>query len=309
MLSPGIWRYETANAKLLEGEWWVMLPGQPELVSPRGVRPDDDYDSRARPLGDTLHEVMTHLGELEMMEREAAAQQLASHCRLFGAPDLCGEHGLPLWHDGPRVRRASSRQFGSLNPSCAPGTGPDGALGLKVSAVTKFVKHLRGLEHIADHLRLRRERTPDWMVDDVLKGGILDEHYVRRVREARERGDFDQDATRHLLTYSLDRVMASSWLAPTMRWPKQRRPELALVANTTCALYVADVLAHVGAPDDADRTYVCSACSMPFTPKRRLKESEGTYCRKPECQRERNRLKQVRRRERETANGKHREEA
>lgn len=293
LLSVGIWRHPQVEAQQFGDEWWVTLEGAPQLVLPQGVLFDDDYDNEPpKPLRETLHEVMKNLDNLDTLDTDGAAQHLADHFRRYGALDLCGAHGRPIWHAPPR--HSGPGLPGSVTTSCAyPGETPDGGLGIKVTNVTRFVKHLRGLEQIADHLARRRERTRDWMISDVLEGEFIDPRYADVVKARHAVGNFDQEATRRLLRYALDSDMQASKLTMTMRWPGQRRPELALVANTVAALYVADVIAHIGSADP-DRTFLCSVCGLPFTPKRRLRADEGVYCRRLECRRARNLDKQRR---------------
>lgn len=309
LFSVGLWRYPKADAQRFGDDWWVVLPGQATLALPEGVMRDYEDDNEPELLDVTLHEVRSDLDMLESLDNEEqAAAHAAVHCRRFGTPDLCGPHGLPVWHDPPRARPGGAPRTRVVSPSCIYGEAPDGHLGLKVAAVVNFVKHLRGLEQIADHLTLRQDPTPAWMIDEVLNGDFIEPQYVRRVRGLQQANEFTRNETRRLLTHAVDRAMASSRLVATVRWPEERRPELALVADTACALYVADLLAHVGSTDP-DRTYLCSVCGQPYTPRRRLKPNEGRYCTRPECRNERNRMKQVRRRAREGAtDGEHHEE-
>lgn len=184
-----------------------------------------------------------------------------------------------MWHDHrpPDAARAGSG-------SC-----------LHALRVPDVIRMVSALDAITDaHVRLTRQRRPlgRRIVEDILAWPVLPVQFADVIRaELNRDGQLWTDRARQLVTRTLDDAMRQSELRASVTWAPQRRPELALVAGTTVALYIADVLAHVGAVD-VDRSYVCRVCGQPFTPKRAPRPGDGLYCRRPECQRVRERSKQ-----------------
>ena len=289
VLSPGVDRWPEASVRQIEGVWWVDVGTFHVAGLPRGVRHDDDYDLESGagpvPLKATLHEIVEHLRLAACFADEGkAAAHLKEHVATFGVPDLCGAHGLPIWHDG--------RPTGK---SCPYAGMPDGEnVGARVHHVVVLVNFIDALREASGLLKKRRTKLSPRVVEDVLAFGILPESYVGTVRaELGRDGQLTQIRSRQLVRLALDAAMRSSGLTVTTRWEPQRRPELALVAHSTVALYVADTLAHVGTTAK-DRTFVCAVCGQPTTPKRSPRPGEDVYCRRVECQRKRSAIKQAR---------------
>lgn len=289
VLSPGMDRWPDASVRQVEGVWWVDAGTSHVAGLPRGVRHDDDYDVEpgAEPvqLKATVHEVVDHLKMTATIENQGqAAAHLAEHIARFGLPDLCGAHGKPIWHDG----RPSGR-------SCPYAGMPGGDnVGAQLTQVLVLVNFIDALRDASEHLTIRRTQLSSRVVEDILAFGILPEWYMGTVRaELGRDGHLTQTRSRQLVRLAVDAVMRSSGLTVTTRWEPQRRPELALVARSTVALYVADTLAHIGTTSP-DRTFTCAVCGQPTTPKRSPRPGEGIYCRRVECQRKRAVLKQAR---------------
>lgn len=308
VVSGGIWRYPEASAETIDGTWWVRLAGTPELVLPRGPLPDDDYDLPPKKLTHTLHEVCTDLEHLLGLGEREAALHLAHHCRLYGAPDLCGPHGLPVWHSHPeRATDRHGRRRTTLQPSCPIGEFPGSAdPGLRAGDVVKLIEFTNAVIQLAHHVTTRRTPAQAWLADAILGYGLISPALSRHLADA-SRAGVSSAQGRHLVRAAVNAAMTSSGLNITSRWERERRPELALAARTTTALYVADLQAHIGmhAPD---RSVVCSVCVRPVTLQRTPRKGDAVYCRRTECQRERNRLNQARWRERRQGDGQYREE-
>lgn len=284
VVSAPVLRMPAAAARFDGQEWWVDSGPQREEVLPRGVHRDDDFDNAGRTLAATLHEVVEHLSlTATMPDDQAAAEHLAEHARRFTWPDLCSSHGLPVFHDG------------------APRRGCPVSDRLRLGHVRRMVDAFDGIADAADHLQRQRRPLPTRIARDILEWGITPHSRTRAAVVERDNGLRVQDA-RHLVRTTLDGAARAADLHLSTRWQPQRRPELALVAETTVALYVADTLAHVGTTSD-DRTFVCSVCGQPFTPKRAPRPGDGLYCRRPECQRERARIRQAHHRDRQRKAG------
>jgi hypothetical protein len=233
----------------------------------------------------TLHEVLEHLSTTATFaDKGEAAAHLRDHAAMFGLPDLCGAHGKPIWHDG----RPSGR-------SCPYAGVPDGEnVGASLPQIVRLINFLDALRDASEHLTKRRTQLPSRVAEDIVAFGIQPDWYVDTIRaELARDGHLKQTRARQLVRLALDAAMSSSGLTVTARWEPQRRPELALVARSTVALYVADTLAHIGTTSP-DRTFTCAVCGQPITPKRSPRSGEGVYCRRPECQRQRSVIKQAR---------------
>ena len=311
VVTSGMWRYPQARAREVKGVWWVQLAGSPELVIPRGPIHDDDDSGRPHRLKQTLHEGLTSLAQLGHGDEASAARQLEQHCQNFGAPEICGSHGLPVWHDHPsRVldRHAVTRPRQNVRPSCPIGAFPDSAdPGIRVRDVVAFAKFLNALTELASHVSDRRQPAPAWMGEEILNYGLLSETQTRHL--ATPPGErVGVTAARRLWSMAFDAATTATGLRTTTRWRPARRPELVLEARTTAALHLADLMAHVGL-NQPDRSEVCSVCGMPVTLQRAPRAGDRIYCRSDECQKIRNRQKQQRFRAKERANGKHREKA
>lgn len=316
VVSGGTWRYPEARAEEVEGTWWVRLAGTPELVLPRGPLfhdedPVDDGDhayatTLPMPLEQTLHEVSVDLGQLCGADEASAASHLERHCQLYGAPDICGAHGLPVWHGYPeRVPDRHGRRATNLRPSCPYGAFPGSdEVGIRVQAVINLVQFMDAVTQLADHISTKRIPARAWMAKEVLDYPVIPPVLRKRFSPSAQQTVSVSDS-RHILRLAVDIAMTATGLTLTTQWQPQRRPELALAARTTTALYIADLHAHIGT-NRADRSVVCSVCGMPTSSKRAPRAGDRVYCSRTECQRARNRLKQARFRAKEKANGKHR---
>ena len=289
VLSAGVERWPDAQARRIAGTWWVDAGSAHLAGLPRGVLHDDDYDlvpgREPVKLEATLHEVVEHLRTTATFADEGeAAAHLRDHAAMFGLPDLCGDHGKPIWHEGRPAGR-----------SCPYAGMPDGQnVGASLPQVVRLINFLDALRDASEHLTKRRTQLSSRVVEDIVAFGILPDWYVDTIRaELARDGLLKQTRGRQLVRLALDAAMSSSGLTVTARWQPQRRPELALVARSTVALYVADTLAHIGTTSP-DRTFTCAVCGQPTTPKRSPRPGEGVYCRRVECQRQRSVIKQAR---------------
>jgi hypothetical protein len=284
-----IWRYPQARPRKLGGVWWVDPGPAVQQVLPAGVDVDNDVGNQPTRLKATLHELVSDLRlTATMPSREEAAGHLAAHVATFGMPDLCGPHGLPMLH---------GRRSGG--PSCTYGTLPESeSLGVSVEHVIRLVNFLDALIDATDELMNQRKGISVRVVEDILGFPVLSHSYSSSVRaELTNYGHLQTGRARQLVCSALEGFMQASGLRITMRWEPQRRPELALVADTTVALYAADTLADIGA-SSGSRSYVCQSCGQPVTLGRAPRAGDGIFCRRPECQRERNRAKVARHRSR-----------
>jgi hypothetical protein len=288
VLSAGMDRWPDAQIRQVEGTWWVDAGKTHVPGLPRGVGRDDDYSwepgHEPIQLRKTLHEVVEHLRETALYKDERAAAHLTQHVALFGLPDLCGAHGMPIWHDGRPTGR-----------SCPYAGTPGGNnVGASLPSVLRLINFLDALRDAHEHLTKARTKLSSRVVDDVLAFEILPQTYLDIVRgELARDGHLTQIRSRQLVRLAFDAAMSSSGLIVTSRWEHQRRLELAFLARSTVALYVADTLAHVGTTS-ADRTFLCAVCGQPTTPKRSPRPGEGIYCHRPECQDKRSAVKQAR---------------
>ncbi|CAN5232521.1 hypothetical protein BH20ACT5_BH20ACT5_14070 [soil metagenome] len=287
VVSVGLWRCPAAEPVQVDGRWWVARRGESELVLPRGVAPDLDFGNEAVRLAATLHEVHEELRLTATLTGQAAADHLAEHVRAFGGPDLCG-HGLPMWHeDRPRQKGGSCRHAG------VPGSTD---AGVSVDAVQQMVTTLDAVRDAYERLARARQPLSRRVTADLLAWPVLPDWYRVLVSAELDRdGHLWTGRARTLVRLVLDAAMRDSGLRTAVVWRPQGRPELALVAASDTALYVADAVAHVGVLDE-DRTLLCSVCGQPFTPKRAPREGDALYCRAPECQRTRARRNQARKR-------------
>jgi hypothetical protein len=293
VLSSGLLRFRDAQpVQRADGSWWVTAPGEGDPTLPRGVHAEPDYSDDPAPtvLRETRHEVYEHLSLTATLADEAAAEHLAAHVRNYGIPQLCGAHGLPVWHDGRTTSRGGSERAG-----CRYGefTGPDGSMTPAVSLehVVSMVTSLDAIGELHRHLVDMRTRPRRQVTEDVLRWPVQGP-WLRQAAmglldgEASKGGPWSETA-RRLVSESLDRALRQSGMYLGMVWNRQTRPELANHAQSSVSLYVLDVIEHLGA--ERDRTYVCDVCRMPFTPKRAPRAGDGLFCRREECQRERTR--------------------
>jgi hypothetical protein len=214
-----------------------------------------------------------------------AAEGLARHVQMYAGAELCASHGLPIFHD-------------NSIPSC-PNAGrvSTGHAGFKVADMRRLVNFLDGLRDATDRLTRQRRGLTLRIIEDIVGYALFPEWFAAQIHaELARDGHLSGARSRQVVTMGFDLAMIASGLHLRARWPRHRRPQLMLVAASTVAAYVADTLAHVGG-DSTDRSYVCASCGLPFTPKRTLREGEGRYCSRVECQRERERVKKARQRE------------
>lgn len=197
---------------------------------------------------------------------------------------------------GKRVLANMSRNHCSLlAPAGSPGST---AAGLPVDAAQRMATTMNAVQTLHDTVRRRQPVSPR-LVEHLLSWPLLSPALAGIVgAEVRRDGNLSAERARQLVGAVLDAAMAATWLRATVMWLPHHRPELALQAGTAAALYIADAVTHVSGLD-SDRTYVCSACRAPFTPARAPKPGDGLYCRRPECQSERQRRNQARYRARE----------
>jgi hypothetical protein len=283
--SSGVWRFPKAEAVKTDDEWLVELLEPAEGVLPLGVLRDEDFENKPTRLRSTTSAILDNLREA-VTERNPnrSAHKLAQHVRQFFAPELCGDHGLPVWHTS-RTQVCQARQT-------------ERAAALSVAHVRNLVNFLDALIDAVEQVNLRRAPcTPRQVIDllEYLPLGALDA--TIRERLARD-GRLELPSSRLLVRSALDESVKSSALVLSARWPAGRPPQLALVAWSPIALYVADQLLMFGHADAAQR---CSVCGNLFNPRRTHQVGQALYCQRPECQRRRLASNQARYRERKAA--------
>lgn len=295
LLSNGLYRIADAKSFLdRHGTWWASWPGDAtmERTRPLGVFPHPNEDGPATALRVTLHEVTEDLRLTATMTEPLAAEHLAEHVRRFSRPDLCS-HGLPVWHEHPRRSDGHGGRFACrmLNPK-------SDLVGVKVVDVQAMIQTFDALADALHHLTTqRRQKLPRRIAADLLTWPVLHEDFRRLVRGEIERDNgLPRARARQLVHLVPTAAMEAAGLRAEITWPSQRRPEMALHAMTGVGVYLTDVLRMLGLDAD-ERSLICSVCHQPFMPKRAPRPGEGIYCRSGDCQRERARRRQARRRD------------
>lgn len=248
---------------------------------------DTDFDNQPLRLNCSLHEALDHLRLTATFDDPAAAaHHLREHVATIARPDFCGPHQRPMFHPG----RVEGR-------SClTAGLRGERSVGVRLSDVIGFVNFLDAITDAADHLTSQRRGLNLRLLRDISAFPEADEFQCLLARaEVDANGVVSVPRSRSLVRVSLDLAIAAAGLVASTRWPPQRRPQLALVAHTTLALYLADVVMGLGVPPTA---LECSVCGNPYTPKRGLREGDGRYCSRVECQRKRQAHNQAKRRAR-----------
>lgn len=282
-----MFRFPEAKPVQADGGGWVECVGPAEQVLPRGVHPDPGFEDSATRLTATLHEIAEHLRQVATYSGDEAASQLVEHVRTFGGPFLC-VHGLPMWHEDRPAEGGQSCRYPGV-----PGSKGKGPGAVSVAAVQRMVSTLDAVRTMHD-LLVRRQRIRPALVEDVLGWPVLPSYLSDIARAEPKRDGFLWTGRgRQLVGRVLDSAMSASGLRASVVWRRGSRPELALVAGTATALYIADAVAHVSGFDD-DRTFICSVCGLPFTPQRAPRAGDALYCRRAECQRTRQRINQAR---------------
>lgn len=270
-------------------EWRESEPTEPdppepeaERVRPLGVFDHPGDDGSSLPLRVTVHEMLEHLRLTATFgDDRDAAKHLATHVRDYAQPDLC-KHGLPLWHDG------RSSRF-----SCALPQPRSGVTGVRVADVRAMITTIDALSDCLHHLTTQRRRLPRRISQDLLAWPLLGHDMARLVAaEIQRDGGLQVFRARQLLCLIPTKAMHAAGLRTEVVWRAQRRPELALDAMTSVAVYLADVIQTLGLVSE-ERSLLCSVCGQPFTPKRPPRPGDGIYCRGANCQRERAKRKQA----------------
>jgi hypothetical protein len=280
--SSGVWRYGSAEAVQRDGEWWVALAGEAELVLPKGVVRDADFGAQPARIRSTIGETFDDLrNAVTMPDAEQSAEAVARHVGRYFAPELCGRHGLPYWH------RATGGQ-------CTPGgIGP--TVAFPVAHVRRLVEFLDGIRDAVEQVTHRRQPLTRRQAGDLL--GYLPLQSIEGI----VRGELQRDGRvsltrgRQVVRIALDSVVRSSGLHLSTRWPAQRQPQLAVVAHSSSALFAADLVMSLG---QAGGAVECSVCGNLFTPRRQPRSGDSLYCQRPECQRRRLAVNQARYRQR-----------
>lgn len=284
LVSWGAERYPMAEVVSVNGEWWVACTGKPESVLPSGVVWDDDFSTRPQRLRTSAAQWLDDLCvTATFRDASRAAGHLREHIANMAMPDFCGPHGRPMWH--PERPNSHSCLFPSVAES----------LGVRLATVIAFANFVDAVRDASTQLATQRRGLSRRLTDDILAFSETPESQKAIVRAESEGGSISLPRSRALLRSALDGTVAASGLVMSTRWPRQRRPQLALVANSTLAIYVAELLMGIGVPPTA---LECSICGMPFTPKRAPRAGDGRFCSRPECQRRRQAANQARRRAR-----------
>lgn len=277
-----LWRWPGAAATEINHRWCVELGSEAIPVLPRGVEAPWDSDDDHVQIQLTLHEIHEQLREIGVNAVPVAAALLAEHCRQFPAPILC-QHGLGRAH----VRGGCD----------APERG--GEVLLDVEHVVAMIAGLDGLAALAYHLATQRKPARPRQVENALVWPVLPPDYVALVRAEMERDrSLLIERAKQLVTLSISEALRQSRLELAFDWAPYGRPEMVLAAHSDLAAYLADFARHIGTTTDADHSVTCVVCGQPHIPARTPK-SGATYCTNVECQRERNRRNQARRRARQ----------
>ena len=288
------WQYPAAELVEIEGEALVLMVGDGLEVLPRGVRQHSNWDNQSTFLRQTLHEVTEDVLLTATLSEEAAASHLLQHVRTAFSPALC-MHGLPMWHpDRPQKRGREGR-------SCVHASVPGHqGYALRVAHVVRMATTLLAVKDAVYFLRTQRRPLTKRIHSDLLEWPVLAARQ-RRVMEAQasERGMHNTGISRGLVRAVLEACVRQAPLRPEVAWQTPGRPQLVLSSESPIGLYAFDLLEHAELLSTEDRTYRCSACDRAFTPERPPRPGQGLYCPRVECQRERNRINQARRRARE----------
>ena len=79
-------------------------------------------------------------------------------------------------------------------------------------------------------------------------------------------------------------------------WIAHHRPELVMKCQEVWGVYALETVRRLSLDDERPETYRCEVCGTPVLLARRPKDGDLTYCRTPECQRERWRRNKARQR-------------
>lgn len=285
LASWGTWRYPEAVATQTGTGWVILLEGSAIRSLPKGVIYDDDFGGPVERLSSTTAGALDDLRDALTNPCDAeSARLVARHVGEHFAPEICGRHGLPYWHlakgqcppGGIEGESAVALPLGQLR-----------ALLVFLDAVNDAVEQVHGKRapltarqalDLLSYLRLPA-------VDGIVKGEVAGS------------GRLEIPRSKQLVRMALDESVRASGLQLSARWPDRRAPQMALVARSSTALYVADLLLLLGRADGA---ICCTACGNHFTPRRAARSGETLYCQRPECQRQRLAANQARYRERKS---------
>ena len=277
-----------------EGVRYIAGGREHEEVLPRGVRHHAEWSGNAPVMLDaTLHDVVKDLLLAGSRSEEDAAEHLAEHARRYFFPELC-RHGLPLWHDNEPPFKDRTRGNGSCAPAGVPGIeGP----AVRVDHVVRMVTSLLAVQDSVYYLRKQRRPLRTQTIDDLLAWPVVRPKLQKALRGQCEGPTIrNVELSRTAVRAVLDGAIRQAPLRVEVSWQTHQRPQPVLSAETVTGLYAFDVLEHVGAAEDEDRTFNCSACQRPYRPGRPPRKGEEHYCSRSECQRVRNRKKQARHR-------------
>ena len=305
LVTAGVEQFPDAGLEEHRGAAFVVCTGERRLVFPRGVQPVMGTTWRAwesvggpSRLPWTLHEVVDDLLKLSGLDEEEAAGRVLAHVQTRLVPDLCA-HGLPRFHPNlppfDRDDRGPS-PAGDFLP-CASDTLPGVAERVvRVDHVQAMAETLYAIRLSVEWIRDKRRPLPKGLLDGLLSWPILFDRERNVTADHRDGHAPGVRSDRVLVTEVLRACLRAAPMLGDVGWEAHQTPRLTLRAQTSVALYVHDVLRHVDAIADEDRTYVCDVCGTDFVPAREPRAGEGHYCRRPECQRERQRRNQARRR-------------
>src|SRR5215203_5277168 len=141
--SSGVWRFPEAEAVETDQGWIIDLVGRVENVLPLGVLRDDDWTNKPISLRASTDRILDDLREaVTEPDASRSARKVASHVRRYFAPEVCGRHGLPLWH---------------LNRSrLCPQGQTDRAASLSVGHIRNLVNFLDALTDAVEQANHRR---------------------------------------------------------------------------------------------------------------------------------------------------------
>ena len=233
------------------------------------------------------------LDDLRMIALDATAEEqaghLARHVAQFGLPDLCGEHGLPIYHYSRYMADVfARREHPRLGNSCPRSNFPGReTLGIMVLHVVRFINFLDALADACESLG-RRRKVPERVVEDLLALHIIPDppHMGATAPVLPMETDLNPDQARYLVGECLDSAMRTSGVGPVTTWATKQRPQITLRSSTNVGLYVLATVARIGMTSQDD-VFSCFFCQQTYTPRRHPRPSERLCCPRTECQKRR----------------------
>ncbi|MDP9429576.1 MAG: hypothetical protein M3Q47_12150 [Actinomycetota bacterium] len=295
-----IWRHP--QARLVEEGRWVAFIGAGEQVLPAGLQPSDhDWAETPTRLRSSVSDAFEHFRLLASLDATEHPAHLLDHVRRFGVSVLCRDHGLPMWHHTPersRPENAETSLTGEVpkGASCyspgVPGMGTTGLLVEHAVAIARF------FDAVLDaSIRIRRRQQVSWhLVDTItaMPGVPISKTFLAEWN--RDEGLGLPARRRQLVSLAAEGFLKQTGTRFGVSWVGRRRPELVMKAEDVWGVYALEMVRRLSLDDEQPATYRCAVCGRPVMLVRRPRDGDLTYCRTPECQRERQRRNKARQR-------------